>query len=138
MKETIYKDRKIKAMSYQLADNAWVPCAEVLANVPGAKNAHTVNGMTSLPTQQAADNAAIEMGQSWTDAHNRPAVKRPRSMSGFGHHHLNGKSGGVKRTAGATTKAEAANGNGKAEATSSPKAESANGKASHDPGRQAT
>jgi hypothetical protein len=131
MKETIYKDRKIKALSYQLADNAWVPRAEVLANVPGAKNPHTVNGMVSFPTQQAADNAAIEMGQSWTDAHNRPTAKRPKSMSGFGHHHLNGKASGVKRAAGAAPKTEATNGSGseKADAPASAKAEAGNGKA---------
>src|SRR5687768_15587261 len=110
MKETTYKDRKIKALSYQLGEGAWVPRVEVLANLPAAKNSHTVNGMIPLPTQEAADNAAIEMGQSWTDAHNRPAVKPPRSLSGFGPHHVNGKSGVVKHTAGAAPKAQAANG----------------------------
>jgi hypothetical protein len=138
MKETIYKDRKIKALSYQLGEGAWVPRVEIQANLPGAKNSHTVNGMTALPTQEAADNAALEMGQSWTDAHNRPAVKRPRSMSGFGHHHLNGKSGGVKRPA----KAEAAaTGNGKTDGSGGQKAETNNGKSNgktpHDHGKQA-
>jgi hypothetical protein len=138
MKETIYKDRKLKALSYQLADNAWVPRVEVVANMPGAKNPHTVNGMVSFPTQEAADNAAIEMGQSWTDAHNRPAVKRPKSMSGFGNHHLNGKSSGVKRTAGAAPKASSGNGNEKSEAPVTAKAEAGNGKTnkgSHDNGK---
>jgi hypothetical protein len=136
MKETTYKDRIIKAASYQVGEGVWIPRVEVLANLPGAKNSHAVNGMTAFATQEAADMAAIEMGQSWTDAHNRPAAKRPRSMSGFGQHHLNGKSG-VKRMAGAASKADATNGSGKADGP--PMKDAANGKpnakSSHDDGK---
>jgi hypothetical protein len=112
MKEATYKNQKIVAMSYKLNDGAWVPRVEIMAAVPGASQRHTVNGTKQYPTQEAADKAAIQMGESWTDSHNHPRVRQPKSLSGFGA--LHGHTKTTKKKAAPAPKAEGENGNGKA------------------------
>jgi hypothetical protein len=109
-KESWYKRRKIKAVSYKLKDGGWVARVEVLADTPGAVHPHSVNGSKEFPTQEAADSAAIQMGESWTDSHNPPRAPKVKSLAGFNlHKKLGTKS--TKRAAGGV-KANGASGNG--------------------------
>lgn len=123
MREATYKNQKLKALSYKLADGAWVARVEVRATTPGATQCHTVNGMKQYPTEEAADKAAIQMGETWTDSHNNPLVRQPKSLSGFGALHGHTK---TTKKKGAAPKANGANGegagNGKAAAEDKPAA----------------
>jgi hypothetical protein len=111
MKEATYKNQKIVAASYKLNDGAWVARVEVRASVPGATHRHAMSGTKLYPTQDAADKAAIQMGESWTDSHNHPRTRQPKSLSGFGALHGHTK---TKKKAAPGPKAEGGNGNGKA------------------------
>jgi hypothetical protein len=90
MKEATYKNRKIRALSYKLEGGGWVAHAEILTN--GAVHAHSVNGNKQYPTQEAADSAAIGMGESWTDSHIPPHVPRRRNSGFISHPKLKSKS----------------------------------------------
>jgi hypothetical protein len=108
MREAVYKNRKIRALSYQLEGGGWIAHVEILTN--GAVRGHSVNGSREYPTQEAADTAAIGMGQSWTDSH---IPRRPprRQNSGFNlHQKLGSKSS--KRPPSGNGKPVASNGHG--------------------------
>jgi hypothetical protein len=118
MREATYKDQTIRALSYKLSDGAWIARVEVRATTPGATQCHSVNGTKQYPTEDAADKAAILMGETWTDSHNQPRVRQPKSLSGFGA--LHGHTKTTKKKA-AAPKADGANGNGNGKAGSEEK-----------------
>jgi hypothetical protein len=106
MKEATYKNRKIRALSYKLEGGVWIAHVEVLTN--GAVHGHSVNGQKQYPTQEAADVAAIGMGETWTDSHIPPHVPRRRNSGFTSHPKLGSKR--AKQPAGANGKAASTNG----------------------------
>jgi len=62
MRETVYKGRTIRAVSFRVDAGAWMPEARVLS-VNKSLRAKSI-----YPSQELADAAALLMGKRWIDS----------------------------------------------------------------------
>jgi hypothetical protein len=72
MRETVYKGRTIRAVSFRITGGAWMPEARVLS-VNKSLRAKSV-----FPSQELADAAALLMGKRWIDSVANELQKQPR------------------------------------------------------------
>ena len=62
MRETVYKGRTIRAMSFRVYPGAWMPEARVLSINK------SLRAKSLFPSQELADAAALLMGKRWIDS----------------------------------------------------------------------